>query len=385
MVERNYSPERKDGTDASASTVANSRARRDPQSPDERLKETRKPPFYKHLTVVIPSAVVAALLTLAVILYWLHARQFESTDDAFIAGRITQINPKISGYVTALHVDDNQAVRAGDLLLEIDSADYEAALAQARAGLDAARDKVKDAESQIALAAATERSAAAVVTAAEAAATNAARVLERAQMANAAVEEAVSGQELDQAKANARTTAADLASSRAKAAEAKAQTAAKQAELATARANVREAEAEVRSAELNFGYTKITAPVPGHVTHRTVEKGDYLQPGQALLAIVQPMLWVVGNFKETQLEQMKVGQAATVRIDAFPGRVLSAHVDSFQRGTGAQFSLLPPENATGNYVKVVQRVPVKIVFDGPPPNDIVLGPGMSVVPMVKVR
>ncbi|HEX4414960.1 MAG TPA: HlyD family secretion protein, partial [Lacipirellulaceae bacterium] len=306
-------------------------------------------------------------------------------DDAFITGRATEINPRVAGYVAALYVDDNQHVKAGDLLLQIDPADYEASLAQSVASLDAARSKVADAQSQIALAEATERSAAADVASAEAAAINASRVLERAQLANAQVKEAVSGQEIDQAKSDARTTAAALTSARAKAAEAKAQTIARKADLATANANVRQSEAAVKSADLNLGYTKIVAPVAGRITHRTVEKGDYLQSGQALFAIVQPELWVVANYKETQLELMHKGQPVTIEVDAFPDRKLSGHVDSFQRGTGAQFSLLPPENATGNYVKVVQRVPVKIVFDETPPADMILGPGMSVVPTVKIR
>ncbi len=136
---------------------------------------------------------------------------------------------------------------------------------------------------------------------------------------------------------------------------------------------------------MNLSYTKIVAPITGHVTHRTVELGDYLLAGQPLFAIVDPDVWVTANFKETQLTHMQVGQPVDVRVDAFPNRVLRAHVDSFQRGTGAHFTLLPAENATGNYVKVVQRIPVKIVFDDPPPADMILGPGMSVEPTVTVR
>jgi membrane fusion protein (multidrug efflux system) len=329
--------------------------------------------------------VIAVLAIIAVFFYWPYARQYESTDDAFIAGDATEIDPKVPGYVVALDVTDNQAVKVGDVLLQIEPADYEAALAQAKAGLEAQRDAVLQAESQVALAEAAERSAEGEVASAQAIATNAAQMLARAQSVNASVPGAESGQELDQASANARSSAAGLASARARAAQAKAETAARQADLATSRANVLQSEAQVRTAELNLGYTTIIAPVPGRVTHRTVQKGDYLQPGQALFALVQPNLWVVANYKETQLTYMKVGQQATIRVDAFPGRELQGHVDSFQHGTGAQFSLLPAENATGNYVKVVQRVPVKIVFDQSPPDDMLLGPGMSVVPWVKVR
>jgi membrane fusion protein (multidrug efflux system) len=145
------------------------------------------------------------------------------------------------------------------------------------------------------------------------------------------------------------------------------------------------AQTQVEQAELNLSYTKITAPETGRVAKRSVETGAYLQPGQALLAIVPDDLWVTANFKETQLDHMRPGQPAEIKIDAYPGRKFAAHVDSIHPGTGARFSLLPPENATGNYVKVVQRVPVKIRFDQKLPDDLSISPGMSVVPDVKVR
>jgi membrane fusion protein (multidrug efflux system) len=351
----------------------------------EESKERPTQPVYKRLKVIVPLTIVLIIAAVVGVLYWLHARHFESTDDAFIDGRITQINPKVAGYVTSLLVDDNQPVTAGDLLLEIDPRDFEAALKQARAALDQARDQVKQAEAQIVLAEATEKSAEADVKSAEAVAGNAQQILDRAEAAERAVAGSVSAQEIDQDRANVRSSTAALNSARDKVVEAKARTAATRSDLATAQAKVREDEAAVHAAELNLSYTKIVAPVTGRVTHRAVEKGDYLEAGQALFALVQPHFWVTANFKETQLTHMKVGQPVIVRVDAYPGYDLKAHIDSFQRGTGAQFSLLPPENATGNYVKVVQRVPVKIEFDEPPPRDIVLGPGMSVVPRVTVR
>ncbi len=149
---------------------------------------------------------------------------------------------------------------------------------------------------------------------------------------------------------------------------------------------VARAEAEVTQARLNLSYTKILAPVDGHVTSKNVEPGAHVSVGQPLLALVEPNLWVVANFKETQLTNMRVGQKVSVEVDGYPGIKFAAHVDSIQRGSGAYFSLLPPENATGNYVKVVQRVPVKIVFDDPAQVAAhLLGPGMSVVPTVDVR
>ncbi|MGH9807184.1 MAG: HlyD family secretion protein, partial [Terriglobia bacterium] len=157
------------------------------------------------------------------------------------------------------------------------------------------------------------------------------------------------------------------------------------AQVVAARAEVSEAEAELHQAELQESYTKITAPEAGRVTNKSVEPGDYVQVGQPLFAIVSPQVWVTANFKETQLTDMRPGQPAEVEVDAYPSRALRGHVDSIQAGSGARFSLLPPENATGNFVKVVQRVPVKIVFDEQPGVPRVLGPGMSAVPEVKVK
>lgn len=154
------------------------------------------------------------------------------------------------------------------------------------------------------------------------------------------------------------------------------------AELESFRADLAQREAELKQAQLNLSYTRVVAPADGRITRRSVERGNYVQPGQALMALVENDVWVVANFKERQIEHMKPGQPVSIRVDAYPGMPLTGKIDSFQRGTGARFSLLPPENATGNYVKVVQRIPVKIVFDGPIPEEMLLAPGMSVVPKV---
>jgi membrane fusion protein (multidrug efflux system) len=153
----------------------------------------------------------------------------------------------------------------------------------------------------------------------------------------------------------------------------------------TASADIEQAKANVLQAQLNLSYTKIYAPEDGRVTKKAVEEGTFVQVGQALLALVPQDFWVTANFKETQLAQMQVGQPVAIKVDAYPDKVFKGHVDSFQTGTGARFSLLPPENATGNYVKVVQRVPVKIVFDEQPDPQHPLGPGMSVEPEVEVK
>jgi membrane fusion protein (multidrug efflux system) len=158
-----------------------------------------------------------------------------------------------------------------------------------------------------------------------------------------------------------------------------------QAGVVTAGATVQQAEAKLRQAELNLSYTQVAAPEDGRVTRRVVEQGAYIQPGQALMAIVPRRYWVIANFKEIQLTHMRPGQPVEVGVDAYPGRTFKGHVESIQSGAGARFSLFPPENATGNYIKVVQRVPVKILLDDLPGNDLALGPGMSVVPTVRVK
>jgi membrane fusion protein (multidrug efflux system) len=406
--------------------------------------------------------------------YWLHSRLYESTDDAFIEGHATQISPKVSGYVEKLYIEDNQQVKAGDLLLEIDPRDYEARLAQARATLSAAIARSKAARAGLALTRVTagagvEQASAGVVGArssvdqARAAAAaaegrvnqlsaavataqaNAAQA--QAQIAAAEAEAvrarddliryqplfdqgAVSRQQLDYARAAAATAEAELDAARRRVAAAEAQVgearaaqgaaadqyrqalsqitgtqaqvgqaagklseansapqqvAVRQSEVETTGAEIEQAEAAVRQSELDLSYTKICAPEDGWVTKKSVELGALLQPGQALFALVPAEMWVVANFKETQLKRMHLGQMVEIRVDAYPDRVFSGHVDSFQTGTGSRFSLLPPENATGNYVKVVQRLPVKIVFDEQSASEHLLAPGMSVEPEVKVR
>ena len=181
------------------------------------------------------------------------------------------------------------------------------------------------------------------------------------------------------------STAAQLHAERQKASAARSQVLYAEADVVQARAGVEEARAQLREAELQLSYTKISAPVAGSVTRRSVEVGAYVQPGESLFALVQKHVWVTANFREIQLRYMRPGQPVDVEIDAYPEKKLHGKVDSIMRGSGARFSLLPPENATGNYVKVVQRVPVKIVLDEPLEGDRVLGVGFSVVPTVRVR
>jgi membrane fusion protein (multidrug efflux system) len=196
---------------------------------------------------------------------------------------------------------------------------------------------------------------------------------------------AASKSQIDFADARAESTFAEVDSSRSKEMAAEAQVGLDTATIQTARADIQQKEANVRQAELNLSYTDVKATEDGYITHRTVEKGAYIEPGQALLALVPKKVWVVANFKETQLTHMRPEQPVGVHVDAYPQFKFHGHVDSIQAGSGTFFSLIPPENASGNYVKVVQRVPVKIVLDDVPGSGIILGPGMSVEPEVRVK
>jgi membrane fusion protein (multidrug efflux system) len=191
--------------------------------------------------------------------------------------------------------------------------------------------------------------------------------------------------EYDASVAQAKTAAAAVASATKKVASQEAQVRLTAAQYVTAVAEAKQAEAQWHQAQLQLSYAKIFAPFSGRVTKKGVEPGSYVQPGQTLFSLVPPEVWVIANFKETQLKKMNVGQPVSVRVDALPGRAFQAHVESFQVGTGSRFTLLPPENATGNFVKVVQRVPVKIVFDEPAANLGRLWAGESVEPRVNVR
>jgi membrane fusion protein, multidrug efflux system len=332
-------------------------------------------------TILVGVAVVLAAVA-AGTYYEVFAAPFETTDDAFIAADVTPIAPQIAGRVDRLLVADNQPVQQGQLLLEIDPRDFQAKADQARAILAAAHSRLEQARAQFAVDQAKTGEEQANVAAATAQAAHAAADAKRFEAVGTL---GVSDSQLDLASTQARSSAADLEAARSKLLAAQAQERLDQANIATATAAVAGVEAAVRQAALDLSYTRVTAPVAGIVTHRSVEPGAYVQAGQSLLAIVPREVWVVANFKETQLAHMSRGQPVDVTVDAYPQLKLQGHVDSIQAGSGATFSLLPPENATGNYVKVVQRVPVKIVLDHVPGAPFVLGPGMSVVPEVRVR
>jgi membrane fusion protein (multidrug efflux system) len=348
-----------------------------------------------------PPVVIAGTVILALILVWgfgMVAKSFshESTDDAFLTANIVSISPKISGEVKQVFVDDNQLVKVGDPLVEIDPRDYETALAQkkaAQAAADANTNVIASSfqvlDAQIKTAEATAQQSAAQAAADQATAEKAASDLKRAQ--DLFERKIIAPQEYDTAKAAAdsatntwKASEAKAASDRSKIDEAKAEFQAGLSAFERAIAQAGQAEVDVSQAALNRSYTHIAAPADGRITRKAVEPGDYIQVSQRLLAIVPTNIWVVANFKETQLTKIRTNQPVEITVDSVRGRTFAGHVDSIQAGSGAAFSLLPPENAVGNYVKVVQRVPVKIVFDNPVEAGHVLGPGMSVVPSVQV-
>ena len=336
----------------------------------------------KRLRRMLAAGAALTLALAAGAYYFWFVVPFESTDDAFIEGYVIPIAPKVPGYVAQLLITDNQAVKKGEVLLKIDPRDYETSLAQARADLAAVRSRLDESQAQVKVSEAKVAQAQASVVAADAENQRAADDLKRYQSVDSS---AVSRSAFDAARSRARAAGADLDAARSQVTAAESETVLSKAGVETAAAAVQQAEAKLQQAELNLSYTEVTAPEDGRVTRRAVEQGAYIQPGQSLMAIVPHQYWVIANFKEIQLTHMRPGQPVEIKVDAYPSHKFKGHVDSIQSGAGARFSLFPPENATGNYIKVVQRVPVKIVFDDDPNTQLALGPGMSVDPKVRVK
>ena len=346
----------------------------------------QKPPMSRGKRILywfIGLLVLATLIT-AGVLYWLHSRHFETTDDAFIDGNISQVSARISGRVTRIAFQDNQEVKAGQVLVELDPRDYQVKLDQAISQRAQAQAQAGQARAQLGLQQANLDQAQANVRVTEADLGQAQADLARYRAIDP---KAITKQQLDNQSASVKSAAAKLDANRQAVSGARAQIEAQRAAVAAQDAAVVQAEVAVQNAQLQLSYATITAPADGQVTRRTVELGNYVNPGQALLAVVQDNLWVTANFKETQLAGMREGQYVRVRVDACPDVGLDARINSFQGGSGQVFSSLPAENATGNFVKVVQRVPVRIYFDDPAKarNQCRMAPGMSVAPRVTVR
>jgi membrane fusion protein, multidrug efflux system len=315
-------------------------------------------------------------------LYWDNASHFETTDDAFIAARQFSIAPEVSGYLTAVPVTDNQHVAAGQVIARIDDRDYRTALAKAEAQVDAAQANITNIDAQIAVQQAQVTQNASQVQQQQANLTFARQQASR--YAILAKDGAGSVQDAQQYTSQQRQATAGLQSAQAALTAAARQLPVLNAQRESANANLAQAIAQRDQANLNLSYTTITAAQPGRVVQLSGAVGQYVQPGTAIAMFVPDDIWVTANFKETQLDHMRPGDKATLSIDAYPDRTVEGHVASVQPGSGTAFSLLPAENATGNYVKIVQRVPVKIVLDNPP-ADVALGPGMSVLPSVRVN
>ena len=352
------------------------------EQPDE--KDEKKPSIIRRHPLAT-LLIVVAIIALAVIGYfvWLiYFHPYESTDDAFIDARSFSVAAKISGYVAEVPVSDNQHVDAGAVIAKIDPRDYQIALDQANGQIGVAKAAVLSADAQIA-------AAGAAIEEAKAQQTSAAAGLQYAKDENDRQQQLVksgagSEQAAQQAASTLRQNQASYAQSQASVTSAVKNQAAAEAQKASAIATQHQAEAQAEAAQQNLNYTTIMAAQPGRVVKLSGSKGQYIQAGQAISMFVPDEIWVTANFKETQLTDMRPGQPVDLTIDAYPDHVLKGKIDSVQPGSGTAFSLLPAENATGNYVKVTQRVPVKITVDNWP-KDIAIGPGMSVIPTVTVR
>lgn len=391
------------------------------------------PPHYRrpHTRRNIIIIAIALIAIVGGVFLWRYLGSYESTDDAQVDAHLYPVSARISGYVTKVNVDDNQYVQKGAVLVEIDPKDYEVAVEQAKASLASAEataqslnidvpittvntssqlrfaaSGVDDAEATIAAA---EKQVAAAQAQLEAAEANDVKAQDDLHRYKALVDkQEVADQVYDQALAAARASTAIVAAARnneaaaeqavhqarsrlgqSEASQRSAETGPQQVSLTQARAraaiaDVQQKRAALEQALLNLQYTKVVAPISGEV-NKTVVEGLNVQPGQQLLTVV-PLdeVWITANFKETELRRMKVGQKSEIHVDS-TGRTFKGHVDSIAGATGPLFSLLPPENATGNYVKIVQRIPVKIVLEPGENQDRQLRPGMNVVPDVYIR
>ena len=357
---------------------------------DDEDEEDNGPPLYKKPLFWIILIVVALVLIVGGTLFWLHKRQYASTDDAFVDTHIVRIAAEVQGKLTHVAAIDNRHVEAGTLLATIEPYSTAASLDQAKAQAAQAEAGIQQAQAQVVSAQAQQRQAAAQARDPEAQAAKAAADLQRYLKLRQLDPLAVAATQIDQASEQAKSSAAQAAAARRAVDNAAAQVAVAEKQVKASRAQKEGAEAQIRSAQVTFGHLDIRAPVSGQVVNRSVNLGSYVSAGSQLMAIVPDAIWVTANFKETQLTHMRIGQHVDISVDAFPDVPFEGHVDSIQRGAGQAFALLPPQNATGNYVKVVQRVPVRILFDtprrdSPDPHKYPIGPGMSVVPTVKVR
>jgi membrane fusion protein (multidrug efflux system) len=357
-----------------------------PAQPEEdqpqATRKKRRKGFLKRRPVVFA---IGTMLLASVLgggcLYLDYAEHFESTDDAFIAARQSALAPKVSGYITAVPVTDNDHVAAGDVIARIDDRDYRIALDQTEAQVAAAEASIENIDAQLQVQQAQIDANEAQVEQAQASLVFAEQ--QNARYQDLAQKGAGTIQNAQLYSSQLRQQQAALASAQATLKLAQRQIEALKAQRNSAVASLAQAKAQRDQAQLNLSYTTVTAAQPGRVVNLSAAVGQFAQPGTNLTMFVPDQIWVTANFKEIQLDRMRPGEPVTLNIDAYPERAIRGHVDSVQPGSGTAFSLLPAQNATGNYVKIVQRVPVKIIMDDPP-TDVALGPGMSVVPTVQI-
>jgi membrane fusion protein (multidrug efflux system) len=335
----------------------------------------------QHRARVLTIAALCVLGIAGLAVWWILGGGSISTDDAFIATRTVTISPQISAQVVDVPVSDNQTVDAGTVLVRLDDSDSKVQVDQANAQVDAAQANITNIEAQIA--AQQSRIAAANKQVSQAEAALAFATQQNNRYEGLLTQGAVTAEQAQQYHSSYLQAQASLAAAQASAAATEKQLPVLQSQKLQAQAELEQRRAALEQARITLSRTVITAPVDGYVTQLTAAKGNYAAAGQALMMFVPRDVWVTANFKETELSTVRPGAPVTIRVDAFPDRTFAGHVASIQAGSGTAFSMLPPENATGNYVKIVQRVPVKIVFNKRP--DVLLGPGMSVVPTVKVQ
>jgi len=361
-------------------------------APERPGKQNGAPPEKKKRNSPVPAIVLGVVIIAAVIgggYYWWSTKDEESTDDAYTDGRAITIAPQVSGYVAELDVTDNQFVKKGQVILRIDERDYIAARDQARGQLEAAEGQLAAAKAAVLVAQknfpARLAAAQAKLESARAALVNA-RSDDRRQ--HAVSRAATTQQQVDQADANLLQAEANVAQAEADVQQAmpvKDNIDQISAQASQIDGQVAQAKAQLAQAELNIGYAVLRAPQDGWVTKRNVEMGNYLTAGASVMSLVSPEVWVTANFKENQLNRMRPGQHVDISIDAYPGLKLKGHVDSIQLGSGSRFSAFPAENATGNYVKIVQRVPVKIDIDSGLDPNLPLPLGLSADPVVTLK
>jgi len=335
----------------------------------------------EHRAVVLAITAACIFVLVGIVVWWVSAGGYVSTDDAFIDARTVTVSSQINAQVVDVPVTDNQLVKAGTVLVTLDKSDYRAQVDQDKAQVDQSQANIANIDAQIGAQRARIDQANKQAAQAQAALTFAQQQNERYQ--GLAKSGSVTVEQAQQYKSNFLQAQASFEAAQANAVATAKQLPVLQSQRLQAQAQLEQMRATQEQARINLSRTEITAPVDGFVTDLTAAKGEYAAAGQALMMFVPRNVWVTANFKETELKSVRPGAPVSIAVDAYPGRQFKGHVASVQAGSGTAFSLLPAENATGNYVKIVQRVPVKIVFDKQP--DVLLGPGMSVVPTVKVR